>query len=245
MQVSEYKNYYDNEGSHFYYVALHELILTLAKRLVSGNRSVIKILDAGTGTGGLAVKLKALGQVEAIDPHPLAVKYSRLRKVKIKQAKVEKIPFPKNRFDLVTCIDILVVVKNDQKALRELWRVTKPGGVLIMRVSAHEWLRTKHEQVVIMRRRYERMEFIAKMQEAGWLVEKSTYMHFVLLPVLLVKSWWVKITNPKQAESNIDEVEKITNLVMLAMIRMENWWLSRFSLPNGIGILTVARKPHL
>ncbi len=238
MQNSEYKNYFEKEDRHFYYVALHELIADLARTYLHTRNAAI--LDAGTGTGGLAAKLQAFGRVSAIDPHPLAVKYSKMRKVQIKQARVEKMPFPKNKFDLVTCIDILVVVKNDLKALAELWRVTKPGGILILRVSAHEWLRTGHEQVVLMNRRYEMAEITRKMKMSGWKIEKKSYMHTTLLIPLWIKS----LVGSKLAVSNIRDTGEITNRVMLAIIRMENWWLKRFGLPNGIGILIVARKPQ-
>ncbi|MDD4033612.1 MAG: methyltransferase domain-containing protein [Bacteroidales bacterium] len=41
---------------------------------------------------------------------------------------VEEIPFPENHFDVILCNHLLEHVEDDRKALRELFRVLKPGG---------------------------------------------------------------------------------------------------------------------
>src|SRR2546427_3781696 len=47
-------------------------------------------------------------------------------------------------------------VGSDTSALREMRRVLKPGGLLLLRVPAHDWLRGEHDRLVHTRHRYSR-----------------------------------------------------------------------------------------
>src|SRR5687768_16790056 len=126
MQRSEYLNIYKNEETHFYYKANHNIILSLISRYVPQKR--LKILDAGCGTGLLAKKLEKLGNVEGIDYSTEAVRFAKKRGVIVKQGLVDKLPYNKNTFDVVVCVDVInhSWVKNEQKALEEMNRVLKP-----------------------------------------------------------------------------------------------------------------------
>ncbi len=48
------------------------------------------------------------------------------------------IPHGDNRFDLIVCCHVLEHVLDDRQALRELWRVTAPGGKLLLQVPLGE-----------------------------------------------------------------------------------------------------------
>lgn len=47
---------------------------------------------------------------------------------------IQIVPFKANAFDLITILDVLEHVDNDKKAIEELWRILKPGGILILSV---------------------------------------------------------------------------------------------------------------
>ncbi|MEH0157047.1 class I SAM-dependent methyltransferase [Limibacter armeniacum] len=47
------------------------------------------------------------------------------------QAEANKLPFPDNTFDFVTCQTVLIHLKNPQGALKEMKRVLKPGGTIL------------------------------------------------------------------------------------------------------------------
>lgn len=48
-----------------------------------------------------------------------------------KVSTAEKIPFPDASFDMVTCQTVLIHVPDVKKAMKEMYRVLKPGGLLI------------------------------------------------------------------------------------------------------------------
>lgn len=65
---------------------------------------------------------------EKIDYYPVDFKKRRSDL----QLDIQKIPLEDNCFDYIWCSHVLEHVKDDQKALRELYRVLKPGGTAII-----------------------------------------------------------------------------------------------------------------
>ena len=99
------------------------------------------VLDVGTGTGILIpFLLKAVGSrghVTAVDFAEKMVevcnlKYAGLSNVNIMVQQVEKLGFPSEFFDAVTCFGLFPHLENKEEALRQMNRVLKPGGKLII-----------------------------------------------------------------------------------------------------------------
>jgi ubiquinone/menaquinone biosynthesis C-methylase UbiE len=99
------------------------------------------VLDVGTGTGILIpFLLKAVGStghVTAVDFAEKMVevcnlKYAGLSNVNITVQQVEKLGFPSESFDAVTCFGLFPHLENKEEALRQMNRVLKPGGKLII-----------------------------------------------------------------------------------------------------------------
>src|SRR6185369_13695546 len=120
MEKQEYKNMYQREDTHFYYVTLHKLVLQLIQKYAP-IKSTLNILDAGCGTGRLAELMKNVGEVTGIDMSDEALKFAKERGIKVKKASVMKLPFKDNSFDVITSIDVLYhkAVTDDTKALKE------------------------------------------------------------------------------------------------------------------------------
>jgi ubiquinone/menaquinone biosynthesis C-methylase UbiE len=154
MDKAEYENIYRNEESHFYYVSLHKLVLTFLKRYKHGRN--LSILDAGCGTGRLAQLMQRNGSVSAVDASNEAIRFAKMRGIMPLRASVMELPFKNNSFDVVTSIDVIYHkgVTDDRKALQEMYRVLKKGGILIIRVQANPWLSLSHDRHVHGVRRY-------------------------------------------------------------------------------------------
>lgn len=239
MQISEYKNIFQNEGHHFFYVGNHFVILNLVRKYANGVNH--NILDAGCGTGLLAKKLQLFGNVTGVDVSPEAIKYAKKRGINVRLASITKLPFKNATFDLVVSVDVLYhqKVKNDKIALLELKRVLKPNGVLILKVPAYNWLRGSHDIVVHTRHRYttEELERLAAM--VGLKVIKASYFASFLLPLALLKRLYESIAPIKNTESDVHPVPPILNSFVIALYKLESFLITFTNLPFGLSAFVV------
>lgn len=243
MEISEYKNIYENESNHFIYLTRHQLIITLFKKYVRKHRP--NILDAGCGTGLLAKKMEKFGIVWGVDLSPEAIRFAKLRGVKTKRASITHLPFKKNAFDVVTCVDVIYhkAIKDDSKALKEFFRVLKPGGLLIIRVPANKWLELIHDQHVHTRQRYNRSELKNKLLQTGFDIKKISFIDTLLLPLAILQSVKEKIILSNKATSSIRPLSKPINILLTKILSFEVSLISKINLPFGIGLVAVCRKP--
>jgi ubiquinone biosynthesis O-methyltransferase len=97
------------------------------------------ILDVGCGDGELAVELANRGAtVVGIDASAVMIKAARSRAkpvnvdVSFQVAAAERLPFRTEQFDVVTAITILCFVDDAAPVFREIARVLRPGGRLVI-----------------------------------------------------------------------------------------------------------------
>jgi ubiquinone/menaquinone biosynthesis C-methylase UbiE len=103
-----------------------------------------KILDVGCGTGSLTfalTKAADLGEISAIDYSPVFVEAANRRntdpRIKIRQADACALPFKDAMFDRAFALLVLHFVPEAGKAVAEMRRVVRPGGVVAAAVWDH------------------------------------------------------------------------------------------------------------
>lgn len=105
----------------------------------------VKLLDAGCGTGQLAADIQNIlspadFHVTGIDISSEMLKIAagkQLPRTRFMLGDVSKLPFTNEQFDLVTCCHSFPYYPDQAQALRELLRVLKPGGRLLL-INASE-----------------------------------------------------------------------------------------------------------
>jgi SAM-dependent methyltransferase len=121
-----------------------------------------RILDVGCGGGRTIEKLAAMapeGKVSGVDYATGSVAASRSRnrklisagRVSIELASVAKLPFEENSFDLVTAVETQYYWPNLQENMREILRVLKPGGTLLIVAESYKHGRTEALQRPVMK----------------------------------------------------------------------------------------------
>lgn len=107
-----------------------------------------RVLDAGCGGGRNTIAMARLGAAEAqgVDVGLEGILNARERargldNAHFRQASILDLPFEAERFDLVWCAGVLMITDDEERALDELTRVLKPGGLLYLLVYADEGMR--------------------------------------------------------------------------------------------------------
>lgn len=246
MEISEYRNIFDNEGSHFYYVGTHNSVIEFLNKYLPKKTGNV-ILDAGCGTGSLMKKLKKFGKIYGIDVSNEALKFARVNGLKLaKLASVTDIPYKDNQFDALVSIDVLYhkQVKNDLQALNEFKRVLKPGGILIIKNPAHNWLRGKHDVIIHTKRRYGKEEFRKKLKKANLSVIKLSYINLFFFPFAIVKRVFENLSK-KNSESDVQRLPPFLNKCLIRIYNLEVKWLIKTEIPFGLSLFAIARKSKL
>lgn len=242
MNTAEYQNMYDNEDTHFFYVANHTIFTHLLSKHLDPKRKY-EILDAGCGTGLFAQKLKKFGRVSGIDYHPEAVRLSKKRGVKAVRGDISHLPYKAKTFDVVTCIDVIChqSIKSDVKFLRELKRVIKPGGTLLLRVAAHPWLMSHHDKYVMTRERYTKNHLEEVFEEAGFNIHKISFMNSLLFLPAALKAGRERLF-PTDDHSVIGDTPAWLNRAATNALAAERFLLEKTDMPVGNGLLVIAEK---
>ncbi|KAI0973323.1 S-adenosyl-L-methionine-dependent methyltransferase [Xylaria arbuscula] len=118
-------------------------LLPTIKQLRESN-SELKFLDVGSGVGSMSVEFAQLvgpgGFVTAVDVNPVVIprgealaEQQGVKNIKFETASGHKLPYEDETFDIVHCHQVLTHNKDPWDILREMIRVTKPGGVIAAR----------------------------------------------------------------------------------------------------------------
>ncbi|MER6274456.1 class I SAM-dependent methyltransferase [Streptomyces sp900105755] len=105
----------------------------------AGVREGVRVLDVGTGTGSVAaVACERGAKVTAVDAEPGMVAQAALAapEADVRLAALPRVPFADDEFDAVVGNFVLNHVGRPREALRELRRVTRPGGRIAVTIWA-------------------------------------------------------------------------------------------------------------
>lgn len=205
----------------------------------------LKILDIGCGTGASIEELGKFGRAYGMDVSKTAVGYCYERNLSsVCLADAARLPYGDERFDLVVSVDVLEHVTDDVGALREIYRVAKPGATTIFTVPAFQLLWSRRDEQCHHMRRYRLAEVKERTRAAGLEIVRATYINLPLLvPLfLLVKVGHLLRRNPSLKMDYV-LVPPLINRVLGWVVRAEARWLARFDLPVGTSIACVAVKP--
>ncbi len=111
------------------------------------------ILDAGCGTGVFTLDMISCGaRVIGLDLSLSMIRRARQKgrtsQLRIISADILRLPFPENSFDKTVSITALEFIPDGHKAIKELFRVTRKGGALVVATlnSLSPWAERRREE---------------------------------------------------------------------------------------------------
>ena len=132
-------------------------------------------------------------------------------KVAFAKGNIEKLEFEDNSFESIACIGVVEYLKKDDKAFRELWRVLKPGGTMVISIRNRLCLFRLWDALIPVRKGIKAMlarrglcggqayldkefrdgiwykkhapgSFCAALRNVGFHKEDQAYFHYYILP---------------------------------------------------------------
>ncbi|HJQ30556.1 MAG TPA: class I SAM-dependent methyltransferase [Pyrinomonadaceae bacterium] len=255
MQAQDFADLYALEESYWWFVGMERVTAALLDPVCTAARAR-DVLDAGCGTGAMLNWLERYargGRVFGIDVSPDALDFCRARGLRnLAQASATALPFADESFDLVTSFDVLVQIPgegSDELAMREMFRVLRPGGVAFVRAAAYEWMRSGHDEALHTQRRYSLEQLTARMERAGFSVRRATYANTLLFPVAAFRRLVLKRVGLADSGSDVKPLPPALawlNRALTHALYAEARLLKSpgAKLPAGLSTVCVAEKPE-
>jgi ubiquinone/menaquinone biosynthesis C-methylase UbiE len=111
-----------------YHALIDDLEVDLVERYAAGG----DVLECGVGTGLLLERIARFARsAKGIDLAPQMLERARARGLDVSEASITRLPFAAGSFDVTCSFKVLAHVPEIGRALSEMARVTRPGGVVI------------------------------------------------------------------------------------------------------------------
>ena len=238
------KTMLDVDEHHWWYRGRRRIIRAELERLPIPSDA--RVLDAGCGSGRTLEELTPYGRVFGIELDPEAADLARNRGCgEVRIGRLEQLPYESGAFDLITCLDVIEHTPDDRITLRELRRVCKPGGWLLLTVPAYQSLWSLHDEVNHHYRRYARSSLRDAAHDSGWTVKRITSFNSLLLaPAAAVRLAQRRRRPSADYTPDLRLGPAWLNGILERPLRAEARWLARGRiLPAGLSLLAVLENP--
>lgn len=243
MEKVEYGRMFAVEDNHFWYKGMRKITETLLNKFLKKKTGNV-ILDAGCGTGANMVFFGKFGIIKGFDISEKAILLCEKRGLKHAiRGSIDAIPYESATFDTVICFDVLgqKQVADTEKAIKEFYRTLKPGGMLVLRTAAYQWLFGYHDKAVHTKHRFHKKEVETLLRKHGFTILQTTYANTLLFPLLLFLRF-VKRFSKTKYDSDVNNVHPFLNSVLYIPFFIESFFIRYFNLPFGMSVISVARK---
>lgn len=229
-------------GSGFWAEARVQIISKELRRL-----GVSAILDVGSGNGALvSIPLSKLGiSVTCVEPLSAGASKTLAQGIPTVISTLSEADLPAGSFPAVGLFDVLEYVGNEEEFLREVIRITRPGGIVMISVPAHRWLFSDYDVAVGNRRRYSRLDLVRLLEISGFEVLKLSGVFSMLVPFAFLHRrlpYMLGISRPREFHGSVatraSKIPKSLAALLLLSAQVDFWFRSLF----GLSLFAVARK---
>lgn len=243
METDFYPAYYQLEGRHWWFLGRRHIFLAALERFAP--KGPARALDFGCGTGAWLEHLERFAPVDALDGDRDAVAFCHQRgRLEVQYLEPgAPIPFADASFDIITSFDVLEHIEDDGATLRELHRVLRPGGTLVLAVPAFPILWGDQDEISHHFRRYRTPRLVAPVEAAGLTVLHTSYFNSLLFPaVAAVRLVRRVVRAPRSDKTDFTVGPAAANSLLARLFGAESRLVTRRRIPFGVSLLLVARR---
>lgn len=243
MDEALHRQHDELEDTHWWFIGRRAVVESTLRDFLVGASSERAILDVGCGTGGMLNLLKEFGEPVGLDSSNQAAERAHQKtgcRV-IWGALPSPVSFEPASFDIITSFDCLEHIDDDAAALTAIRGLLRAGGLFLCTVPAFQFLWSVHDDLNGHKRRYTRAGLRRKLEATGLIILKISYFNSILFPVV----WAIRLLGkPLRRKTSDFSVPTFgLNRTLAAVFSAERFLLSSISLPFGVSLLAVARKP--
>lgn len=253
MEQNYYKEYYNLERNHWWFVAREKILSNYIGKLKKQNSLLstkINILNVGCGTGRTSEWLSKFGQVTSIEYDKFCCEFAVEKTgLEIINGSITELPFKNETFDLVCAFDVIEHVENDQLAVNELKRVVKKEAVVLITVPAFMSLWSHHDVINHHFKRYKQKEIktLFEKENEGIEIYSSYFNFFLFLPIYLFRKVSNLFQTGSKREGSGSDFEAfkpgIFNNILYQLMAFEGKIINKgISFPFGVSILYSWKK---
>ena len=232
------------EATHFWFRGFREFVTPVVREL-SGGRRDLRIIDCGCGTGYNIRLLQPYGRVVGFDLHEGGVAMTRASGATVVRADAAQAPFASGSFDIATSFDVIQCLEPDAAVVREMARMVRPGGAVLVTLAALEMLRGDHSVSWQEVRRYTPAMARKLFAQAGLTVERVSFLFGSLFPLMLTVRAVQRLLRPFRTyrpDTDIAIPSGPVNGVLTAVLMAEARIARMVPMPIGSSLLVVGRK---
>lgn len=234
-----------NPDYWWYRVRSELLELVLDDFVARPGAALGSILDLGSADGPSVGWLRERGRRVGMDIDPRGLTAGDVC------GSALQLPFAAGSFDVVAAFDVIEHCEPEARALAEVARVLRPGGRFLMSVPAYQWAWTSHDDHNGHHRRYTKGRAIAAVTDAGFAVERATYMFSGTFPLFAAERVWRRLRERRGATrsqavegvARLPDVAPSIERVLLGLSKVDRRLLVRRDLPFGSSVVVAAVKP--
>jgi SAM-dependent methyltransferase len=170
--------------------------------------------------------------------------------VPLVQFDLTQCPLPDDFADVTVLLNVLEHVPDHEAAVRHLFRITRPGGAVIIEVRAGSSLFDVFDRALMHCRRYDMAALVALFERAGFTIARKSHLGFFLYPAFYLSKRLNQlryrrpgaISDQEIAAQMIAGTRKRNALGSFAM-GMEEALRPFLPYPKGVRCLITAVKP--
>ena len=233
------------EATHFWFRGFRKFVAPVIGDLADG-RARLRLVDCGCGTGRNLRLLQPHGRAIGFDLTASGPARAHADGWVVLRGDVTKIPLASETFDVATAFDVLQSVEADVAALREMARIVRPGGAVVVTLAAFSALRGDHAEVWNEVRRYTPATARRLVEAAGLRPERISFVFASVFPLVVAARLAQRLTrrfrSGPRAAVDIAVPSAPVNGLLTALVTVEALLLRHVPMPIGSSLLVVARK---
>lgn len=174
----------------------------------------------------------------------------RMAGIPLIQFDLTSCPLPDNSADVVVLLNVLEHIGDHEAAVRHLFRMTRPGGAVVIELPAGSSLFDIYDRVLMHHRRYDMLGLVGLLRRAGFVIERKSHLGFFLYPAFYLSKWLNQRRYPEGAAVNEQKIvagmiasTKNASLLMGLVMRFEEALRPYVYFPVGVRCLVTVRKP--